>query len=89
MFLDGRLVVSPSKRSQVEIKDILNWTKAVTIFQMVLCTVHPHRLHDLSKYKLLIIQTAHHFSGSAWLEYNLAFRQDAAASGLSDWSRMN
>ena len=88
-FLDGKLVVSSSKRRQVEIKDILTWTEAFTIFQMVLCAAHPHRWPDLSKYKLLIIQTARHFSSSAWLEYDLAFRKDAAASGLSDWSRMN
>ena len=32
MFLDGELVVSSSKCSQVEIKDILTWTNAFTIF---------------------------------------------------------
>ena len=83
-FLDGKLVVSSSKRKQVEIKDILTWTKAFTILQMVLCAAHPDRWPDLSKYKLLIIQTACHFSSSAWLEYDLAFRKDAAASGLSN-----
>jgi len=71
-FLDGKLMVSSSKRRQ-----------------MVLCTAHPYRWPDLPKYKLLIIQTARHFSGSGWLEYDLAFRTDGAASGLSDWSRMN
>ena len=35
-FLDGKCVVSSSKRRQVEIKDILTWTEAFTIFQMVL-----------------------------------------------------
>ena len=80
MFLDGRLVVSSSKRRQVEIKDILTWTEAFTIFQMVLCAVHPHRLHDLCKYRLLNIQTARNFSCSAWLEYDLVFRKDAADS---------
>ena len=88
-FLDGKLVVSSSKRRQVEIKDILTWTEAFTIFQMVLCAAHPHHWPDLFKYKLLIIQTARHFSSSAWLEYDLVFRKDAFASGLSDWSRMN
>ena len=88
-FLDCKLEVSSSKRRQVEIKDILTWTEAFTIFQMVLCAAHPHLWADLSKYKLLIIQMAHHFSSSAWLEYDLVFRKDAAASGLSDWSRMN
>ena len=64
-FLNGKLVVSSSKCGQVEIKDILTWTEAFTVFQMVLCTAHPHRWPNLSKYKLLIIQTARHFSGSA------------------------
>ena len=43
----------------------------------------------MTQYKLLILQTARQFSGKAWLHYETAFRKDAAASGLSDWSRMN
>ena len=42
-FLDGKLMVSSSKPRQAEIKDILTWTEAFTIFQMVLCATHPHR----------------------------------------------
>ena len=56
---------------------------------MVMCSAHPHRLPDLTKYKLLIIQTAHLSPGLAWLEYDLPFRKDAAATGTSDWSQMN
>ena len=81
--------MSKSKRRQVEIDDILTWTEAFTIFQMATCAAYPHRWSDLTKYKLLIIQTARQFSGTAWLEYDLAFRKDAAASGLSVWSKMN
>ena len=51
---------------------------------MVVCAAYPHRWPNLAKYKLLIFQTDRHFSGSAWLEYDLAFRKDAATSGLSD-----
>ena len=67
-FLEGKLLVSKSKRRQVEISDILTWTEAFTIFQMVTCAAHPQRWSDLTKYKLLIIQTARQFSGMAWLE---------------------
>ena len=73
----------------MEIKDIFTWTEAFTIFKMVLSAVHLHRWPCLSKYKLLIIQTACYFSGSTWLEYDLAFRKHAAAFGHSDWSGMN
>ena len=65
-FLHGKLVVSSSKRRQVEITDILTWTEAFTIFKMGFCAVHPHLWPCLSKYKLLIIQKARHFPGSAW-----------------------
>ena len=82
-------MVSSSKRRQVEIKDIFTWTEAFTIFKMVLSAVHLHRWRCLSKYKMLIIQTACYFSGSAWLEYDLVFRKHAAAFGHSDWSGMN
>ena len=50
---------------------------------------HPHRLPDLTKWKLLIIQMARQSPSGAWLEYDLAFRKDAAATGASDWSKMN
>lgn len=88
-FLEGKLLVSKSKRRQVEINNILTWTEAFTIFQMVTCAAHPHCWSDLMKYKLMIIHTARQFSGTAWLEYDLAFRKDAAALGLSNWSKMN
>ena len=88
-FLEGKLLVSNAKRRQVEIKDILSWTEAFTIFQLVLCATFPLHWLDLTKYKLLIIQTARQHPGLAWLEYDLAFRRDAAASGLNDWSKMN
>jgi len=49
-ILDGKLMVSSSKRRQVEIEDILTWTEAFTIFQMMLCAVHPHHWPDLTMY---------------------------------------
>ena len=87
-FLDGKLLVS-KKRRLVEVEDILTWTEAITIYQMVICASHPHRWSDLTKYKLLIIQTARHSPGRSWLECDVAFQKDAAATGASDWSRMN
>ena len=53
----------------VEIQDILTWTEAFTIFQLVMCATHAHRWLDLAKYKFLIIQTALQSHGRAWLKY--------------------
>ena len=77
------------KRRLVQVEDILTWTEAFTIYQMVICASHPHRWSDLTKYKLLIMQTARHSPGCSWLEYDVAFGKDAAATGASAWSRMN
>ena len=38
--------------------------------------------------KLLILQTARQFPGPDWLNYDIAFRKDTAASSLAGWSRM-
>ena len=83
-FLEGKLLVSNAKCRKVEIKDILTWTEAFTVFQLVLCATFPLHWLDLTKYKLLIIQTAHQHPGLASFEYDLVFRRDAAASGLND-----
>ena len=43
----------------------------------------------MTQYKLLILKTSRQFPGKAWLHYDIAFRKDAAASGLVDWPHMN
>ena len=88
-YLDGKLVVSPARKRVVEITDILTWVQAFTIYAWVFCNAHPNRWQDLTQYKLLIMQTARQFPGPAWQTYYVAFRKDAAASCLADWSKMN
>ena len=60
-FLEGKLVVSGSKKRVIEIADIVTWIEAFTIFSMILCHTFPSRWKDLNQYKLLIIQTARRF----------------------------
>ena len=88
-FLDEKLVITPSRKRVTEINDILTWVEAFTIYSLILCSSIPSRWADLARYKLLIIQTAKKFQGRAWQHYDIAFRKEAAASGLKDWSRMH
>ena len=88
-FLEGKLVVALARKRIVEIQDILTWVEALTIYSIVLCASQPARWADLPHYKLIIIQTAKKFPGKAWQLYDTAFRKNAAASGLKDWSKMN
>jgi len=73
----------------VEITNILNWVQASTIYAWVFSNTHRHRWQDLTQYKLLIMQRAHQFPGPAWQTYDVAFRKDAAAPCLANWSKMN
>ena len=43
----------------------------------------------MTQYKLLILKTSCQFPGKVWLHFDIAFRKDAAASGLVEWSGMN
>ena len=73
----------------VEITNILTWIQAFTIYKWIFCTTYPSRRQDTSQYKLLIPQMACQFPGPDWLNYDMAFRKDAAASLLADWSKMH
>ena len=90
LLLDGRLVLTGAARKpRKEIHDILSWVEAFTVYSVILTSHFFHRWRDLASYKLLILRTERQFSGSAWCEYDKAFRQHAAASKLSDWSSIN
>ena len=56
---------------------------------MILCNSFPARWRDLNLYKLLIVETAKRFPSNSWLNYDIVFRKDAAATGSTDWSRIN
>ena len=79
-------MVTPARKRIVEIQDILTWVEAFTIYSILSCASQPARWADLLHYKLLIIQTAKKFPGKVWQLYDTAFRKNAAASGLKDWS---
>ena len=63
--------------------------QAFAVYTLVVTAYYPARVADLLKYQLLIMRTAQQFSGSAWLSYDRAFRRQAAAYKLTDWSQMN
>lgn len=87
VFLDGRIVLTTaSKRTRRKVEDIISWVETFTIYTLVMTNYYPHRWRDLSHYKMLILRTYRQFGGKAWLAYDKAFREHAAAASLSDWS---
>lgn len=87
-YLEGKLLVTGTKKQVVEVTDIVTWIESFSIFCLVLCHSYPSRWTDLSQNKLLIIQTAKHFHIKSWLHYDIAFRKETAALGFTDWSHI-
>ena len=90
LLFDGRLVLtSTSKRPKRSIDDITAWSEAFSIYSFILASHYPSRWRDLTLYKLLILRTNRQFQGNAWLAYDRAFREHAAAARLTDWSSID
>ena len=78
-FLEGKLVVSGSKKRIIEGRYLHLDRSLPNLFYDSL----PHllsRWKDLNQYKLLIIQTARRFSDKSWLHYDIAFRKEAVTA---------
>ena len=90
LLLNGCLVLTGMiKKTRKEIVDIVSWVEAFSIYTLIVCTSTPRRWRDLTTYKLLILRTYRQFQSTAWLTYDKAFRQHAAALNLTDWSELN
>ena len=82
------IVPKTATRKKQEVTDILTWVECFNSYSAVLASYAPNRARDLLAYMALIIRTAKRFGGLAWRNYDRAFRREAAASGLQDWSIM-
>jgi hypothetical protein len=90
VWFDGRMLfTNPPKKPKRGFEDIVSWTEAFSVYSLVLASRIPERWRDLLLYKLLIMRTYRQFSGRAWLAYDHAFREHAAAANISDWSQIN
>ena len=87
--VDGQVVVSTAPKPPRRLTDIAQWLQAFAIYMLVMVTYAPHRAADLIRYQLLILRTHSQFGGLAWYNYDEAFRRDAAARQVVDWSGMH
>lgn len=87
--LDGRVIIGPATHPPRRLSDIIQWLQAFSIYASVVVASFPGRARDLWAYQLLILRTFARFRGLAWLNYDEAFRRDAAARHVTDWSSMH
>lgn len=90
LLLDSHLVLTAQPKKQLQrIQEMVSWLDVFTIYMLVMVSRFSHRWRGLTQYKLLILQTYHHFSGQVWLDFDQAFREHATATNLTDWSNIN
>ena len=65
------------------------WLEAFSIYCLVLISHFPNCWKDLLQYQLLILRTHRQFADRVSLSYDRAFRENAAATNLTDWSQLN
>ena len=86
----GQYVIpSPSAHPRKKgVDNIVTWVECFVSYMSVITAHMPHRSRDLLAHLSLILRTSKRFGGNAWLNYDRAFRQEAATTGLQDWSGM-
>jgi len=83
------VLTSSPKKPKRRIEDISMWLEAFSMYCLVLVSHFPNRWKDLLQYQLLILRTHRQFTGQVWLSYDRVFRENAAATNLTDWSQLN
>jgi len=70
------------------IPDFTTWVQCFNIYTAVVISKEPERAKNLLAYMSLIAKCSLKFEWPSWAVYDLNFRQDAADSGLKDWSKV-
>ena len=88
IFVGSMVVPKLNSAKKSAVIDILTWVECFNSYIALLTTFYPPRSHDLLAYMALIVRTAKRFTGTAWLDYDRAFRREAPTRNLRDWSVM-
>ena len=71
------------------ISNILEWIRCFSLYVAILSRSAPHRVPDLLSYQALIIEAQMEYPGDHWLGYDRRFRQRAAVTKTTKWSKID
>ncbi len=80
---------SRPKQNRREVPDLLSWIQCFGIYVSVTASEHPERVSKMLAYQTTLVREARRCGGGGWLAYDMAFRQQAATSPETDWSKLN
>ena len=71
------------------IPEITTWVQCFAIYTSVVATKFPQRVPAMLGYMVDIIRTSRQFKWPSWVMYDANYRREAAASGQTDWSKID
>ena len=78
----------PARRSR-KVIDLASWIQCFATYVGVLSGSSPEAVPELMAYMIQIVRASQDFGGLAWVNYDLAFRRQATATGNKLWSKVN
>ena len=78
----------PARRTR-RVTDIATWIQCYASYVGVLSGTSPEAVPELMAYLVHIVRVSQDFGGMAWVNYDMAFRRQAASTGNRQWSRIN
>ena len=72
-----------------KVTDIMSWIKCFALYVGIMVGSSLEAVPELMAYLIQILRVSQDFSGLAWVNYDLAFRRQAAATGNKHWSKIN
>ena len=78
----------PARRTR-RVTDIATWTQCFASYVGVLSGISPEAVPELITYLVHMVRVSQDFGGMVWVNYDMAFRRQAATTGNRQWSRIN
>lgn len=80
---------SAARKRRAPVTNIFAWLQAYSTLVGALSTTYPTKVPELMAYQSTVIRCYRDFEGAAWVQYDRAYRRQAAVSRDLNWSRIN
>ena len=85
----GKCCSLGARRKKTPVTDLCGWLQGYAALVGVLSVRFPHSVPQLMAYQSLIVKAYREFDGLGWVQYDRAFRRQAAITKDLNWSRIN
>ena len=80
---------SAIKKRKPPVTNIFTWLQGYAALVGALSTAYPGKVPDLMAYQATILRCYRDFEGPAWVQYDRAYRRQAAITKNLNWSQLN